>query len=93
MGRRRRSGLFRKVELWLRMKTQQHRYRHIFLGDVNMRSQPPRGTGFHHRFQGRNPDGARVKLGPDGKELISDRNVPCEGRGSRSRRQLAREAG
>jgi hypothetical protein len=48
------------------------RYQHVFGGHVNM-SPPPRGTGFHHRHNGWNPPGARVRQDADGMEIILQR--------------------
>lgn len=63
------SGLFTPIEKWLKRKVKHARYRHIFLGDVNMRAR--KGTGFHHRYGGKNPSTARVRRRPDGSEWIN----------------------
>ena len=73
MARRGRAGIFEPVERWLRSRVRHPHYRHVYHGDVNLRAG--RGTGFHHRFQGQNPPGARVRRNADGNEMILERNV------------------
>ncbi|MEV6343791.1 EndoU domain-containing protein [Actinoplanes sp. NPDC051851] len=76
MGKRGRSGIFRQVEQWLNNRTQHRRYEHIFQGHTNMAARPrPAGSGFHHRFLGENPPGARVRRDANGKELILETDV------------------
>jgi hypothetical protein len=66
------SGLFRDVERWLTARLRHPRYQHRHVGHVNPHAPGgPRGTGFHHRFGGQNPPGARVRVDPNtGREMI-----------------------
>ncbi|MCT2276948.1 EndoU domain-containing protein [Micromonospora chalcea] len=75
MGKRGKAGLFTPVEKWLRARMRHRRYAHIFRGHVNTNANPPRGTGFHHRFMGENPPGARVRVDADGREMILERHA------------------
>ncbi|GIF11785.1 EndoU domain-containing protein [Actinoplanes teichomyceticus] len=72
MGRRGHAGgIFRHIEQWLNSRRRHRRYEHIFYGHTNMNARPrPRGSGFHHRFLGQNPPGARVRLDANGNEII-----------------------
>jgi hypothetical protein len=73
--KRGKAGVFEPVEKWLKARVRHPRYRHVFHGDVNMHAVPgPRGTGFHHRHNGWNPPGARVRTDADGMEMILERN-------------------
>jgi hypothetical protein len=74
VARRGRTGVFQPVEKWLRSRLRHRRYQHIFHGHANMHATPPRGTGFHHRHNGWNPPGARVRRDADGMEIILRRN-------------------
>lgn len=61
-------GLLQPIEKWLLQRIHQYKYQHIFLGNVNLKKKA--GTGFHHRYQGKNPPTARVARDPKtGKEL------------------------
>jgi hypothetical protein len=61
-------GLLKPMEKWLIKRIEKPRYQHIFLGNVNRRAR--KGTGFHHRYQGKNPPTARVRRHPTtGNEL------------------------
>lgn len=70
---KRQSGLFKQVEAWLRSRMRQHRYQHVFQGQVKFYppNNSPGASGFHHRFQGQNPPGARVRRDANGNEMIT----------------------
>jgi hypothetical protein len=74
VAKRGRAGVFEPVERWLRARLRHPRYQHVFGGHVNP-GPPPRGTGFHHRFNGWNPPGARVRRDADGMEMVLERNA------------------
>ena len=60
-------GLLKPMEKWLIKRIEKHKWQHIFQGHVNPRSG--RGTGFHHRYKGKNPPTARVRRDPNGHEI------------------------
>jgi hypothetical protein len=65
------AGLFRDIERWLTARLRHPRYQHRHAGHVNTGGPRPHGTGFHHRFMGQNPPGARVRIDPNtGEEMI-----------------------
>ncbi|WP_165963888.1 EndoU domain-containing protein [Actinomadura sp. KC216] len=66
-GAARQLGLLKPIEKWLLKRIERPRYQHIFLGNVNRRAN--KGTGFHHRYQGKNPPTARVRRDANGNEL------------------------
>jgi hypothetical protein len=74
VARQGKASIFEPVERWLRARMRHPRYQHVFGGDVNMRGHPPRGTGFHHRHNGWNPPGARVRKDAQGMEIVTQRN-------------------
>lgn len=51
-------GLLKPIEKRLLRRIEKYKYQHIFLGNVNPKKKE--GTGFHHRYQGKNPPTARV---------------------------------
>ncbi|MEV0135545.1 EndoU domain-containing protein [Dactylosporangium sp. NPDC050688] len=69
-----RSGVFQPVEKWLRARLRHPRYQHVFRGHVVRRPHGLRGSGYHHRHNGWNPPGARVRRDADGMEIILERN-------------------
>jgi hypothetical protein len=69
---RREAGVFTAVERFLKVRLKDPRFRHVFRGEV--KSPPPRAKGFHHRWQGKNPPGARVRRDANGNEIILARD-------------------
>ncbi|WP_103940531.1 EndoU domain-containing protein [Thermomonospora echinospora] len=60
-------GLLKPMEKWLLKRVERPNFQHVFLGNVNHHAQ--RGTGFHHRYRGKNPPTARVRRDPNGHEI------------------------
>ncbi|TNY38214.1 EndoU domain-containing protein [Thermomonospora catenispora] len=65
-------GLLKPIEKWLLRRVEKYKYQHIFLGNVNPKKK--KGTGFHHRYQGKNPPTARVARDSNGNEEIKKIN-------------------